>query len=125
MGRLEAGLSNLPAQTCILLSRPVSIVTAEIHSICSGSEEVLYQHPQRQASVYSSAMATPTDNKDDMKKDINMVERYEVASDDMEDLKKSKTMGTITINDSNEILLIPSPSADPRGMNIKTCSRCS
>lgn len=70
-------------------------------------------------------MATPTDNKDDMKKDINMVERYEVACDDMEDLKKSKTMGTITINDSNEILLIPSPSADPRGMNIKTCSRCS
>ena len=48
-------------------------------------------------------------------KDINMVERYEVASDDLEGLQKTTTMGTVTISDESEIILVPAPSADPRG----------
>lgn len=48
------------------------------------------------------------------------VERYEVASDSETGIVKpvltSAAMGTVTITDLEEIFLIPSPSADPRGM---------
>lgn len=55
---------------------------------------------------------------DNMRKDVevDMVERCEVASsDDMAEVTKSTTMGTVTINDSEDTFLVPSPSADPRG----------
>jgi hypothetical protein len=48
------------------------------------------------------------------------VERYEVASDNetgiVKPVPESAAMGTVTITDLDEIFLIPSPSADPRGM---------
>lgn len=47
--------------------------------------------------------------------DVDLVERCEVASDDMPEVEKSNTMGTVTINDSQDLYLVPSPSADPRG----------
>jgi hypothetical protein len=53
-----------------------------------------------------------------MRKDveIDMVERCEGSStDDLAEVTKSTTMGTVTISDSADTLLVPSPSADPRG----------
>lgn len=51
------------------------------------------------------------------------VERYEVASDNetgfVKPVEERATMGTVTITDLNELFLIPSPSADPRGLWIK------
>ena len=54
---------------------------------------------------------------DDMRKDVtvDMVERCETSSDDLAIVTKSTTVGTVTINDSEEIILVPTPSADPRG----------
>lgn len=55
------------------------------------------------------------DDKAAMPKDINQVEHCEVV-DGMDDLKQTTTMGTVTINDTEEIILVPAPSADPRGI---------
>ena len=48
------------------------------------------------------------------------VERYEFASDGetgfVKPVEERATMGTVTITDLNELFLIPSPSADPRGL---------
>ena len=52
------------------------------------------------------------------------VERYEVASDSetgiVKPVQESGAMGTVTMTDLNEIFLIPSPSADPRGEEFAT-----
>jgi hypothetical protein len=58
---------------------------------------------------------------DNMRKDveIDMVERCEgSSSDDLAEVTKSTTMGTVTISDSEDTLLVPTPSADPRGNDI-------
>lgn len=60
-------------------------------------------------------MAAMSGDAKNMDKDVNMIERYEVVSDDMDGLKKTTTMGTVTISDDSELILVPSPSADPRG----------
>jgi len=51
--------------------------------------------------------------------DVDLLERSETASgDDLPAVTKSTTVGTVTISDSQDIFLIPSPSADPRGKSI-------
>jgi hypothetical protein len=55
---------------------------------------------------------------DTMRKDveIDMVERCgDSSSDDLAEITKSTTMGTVTISDSADTILVPTPSADPRG----------
>jgi len=55
---------------------------------------------------------------DTMRKDveIDMVERCEGSStEELAEITKSTTMGTVTISDSADTLLVPTPSADPRG----------
>jgi hypothetical protein len=49
--------------------------------------------------------------------DVDFLERSETASDKdgLPVVTKSTTVGTVTISDSQDIYLIPSPSADPRG----------
>jgi hypothetical protein len=49
--------------------------------------------------------------------DVDLLERSETASDNdgLPAVTKSTTVGTVTISDSQDIYLIPSPSADPRG----------
>ena len=49
--------------------------------------------------------------------DVDLLERMETASDDngLPAVTKSTTVGTVTISDSQDIYLIPSPSADPTG----------
>lgn len=63
-------------------------------------------------------MAAAPKTYDNMRKDveIDMVERCEgSSSDDLAEVTKSTTMGTVTISDSEDVFLVPSPSADPRG----------
>lgn len=64
-------------------------------------------------------MATaPSKTTDTMRKDveIDMVERCEDSStEDLTEITKSTTMGTVTISDSADTILVPTPSADPRG----------
>ena len=65
--------------------------------------------------------ATSSKTHDNMRKDveIDMVERCEgSSSDDLAEVTKSTTMGTVTISDSEDTLLVPTPSADPRGNDI-------
>jgi hypothetical protein len=69
--------------------------------------------------VSFETMSTIPSKSHDMRKDveIDMVERCEASSsDDLPEVTKSTTMGTVTNNDSEEIFLVPSPSSDPRGM---------
>jgi hypothetical protein len=69
--------------------------------------------------VSFETMTTIQSKSHDMRKDveIDMVERCEASSsDDLPQITKSTTMGTVTINDSEEIFLVPSPSSDPRGI---------
>nr|OQO20663.1 hypothetical protein B0A51_11022 [Rachicladosporium sp. CCFEE 5018] len=47
-------------------------------------------------------------------KHISTVERHELAEDEINGLKQTATMGTVTINDTEELMLVPQPSADPR-----------
>jgi hypothetical protein len=59
-------------------------------------------------------------NMKDPKAMETKVERYEVVTDTESGIVKSiqepAAMGTVTITDLSEIFLIPSPSADPRGL---------
>ena len=67
------------------------------------------------AAVHSKATDT-------MRKDveIDMVERCgDSSSDDLAEITKSTTMGTVTISDSADTILVPTPSADPRGTHIR------
>jgi len=50
-----------------------------------------------------------------MEKNIVSESRYEVADDVIRQIQPSSAMGTVTIADNTDILLVPSPSADPRG----------
>ena len=44
------------------------------------------------------------------------IERLEEAdSDVIKPVQTTDTMGTVTINDAEDIFLVPAPSADPRG----------
>lgn len=61
-------------------------------------------------------MAEPIDQKSATPKDIDMVEHREIADDEMGGRRSKATMGTVTINDTEEIILVPAPSADPRGI---------
>jgi hypothetical protein len=64
-------------------------------------------------------MATIASKSNDMRKDIDidLVERCEGSStDDLPEVTKSTTMGTVTLNDSQDTFLVPSPSSDPRGI---------
>jgi hypothetical protein len=50
------------------------------------------------------------------------VEKFESLSQDEAQSKhdaRNQTMGTVTFTDSDEIFLVPSPSADPRGKVAK------
>ena len=50
------------------------------------------------------------------------VEKFETLSQDeaqSKNVARHQTMGTVTITDSNEVFLVPSPSADPRGTYSK------
>jgi hypothetical protein len=62
--------------------------------------------------------AAPSKATDTMRKDveIDMVERCgDSSSEDLAEIAKSTTMGTVTISDSTDTILVPTPSADPRG----------
>jgi hypothetical protein len=62
--------------------------------------------------------AVPLKMGDTMRKDveIDMVERRgDSSSEDLAEITKSTTMGTVTISDSADTILVPTPSADPRG----------
>lgn len=65
------------------------------------------------------------DDTKDPKAMETKVERYEIASDSetgiVKPVEESGAMGTVTMTDLNEIFLIPSPSADPRGAQFATC----
>lgn len=71
-------------------------------------------------------MASVPSKSNDMGKnvEIDMVERCETVSNDMPEITQSTTVGTITLNDSEDTFLVPSPSTDPRGKqdlsNIKS-----
>lgn len=58
-----------------------------------------------------------TSKSNDMTKnvEVDMVERCETASDELPEITQSTTVGTITLNDSEDTFLVPSPSTDPRG----------
>lgn len=43
------------------------------------------------------------------------VSKYEVVDDEIHKVHEAAAMGTVTINDTEDILLVPAPSADPRG----------
>lgn len=62
-------------------------------------------------------MASVPSKSNDMGKnvEIDMVERCETVSNDMPEITQSTTVGTITLNDSEDTFLVPSPSTDPRG----------
>ena len=50
------------------------------------------------------------------------VEKFETLSEDeaqSKDTARHQTMGTVTMTDSDEVFLVPSPSADPRGKCTK------
>lgn len=59
------------------------------------------------------------DDIQDTKDMKTKVERFEVASDGetgfVKPVEEQAAMGTVTITDLNDLFLIPSPSADPRG----------
>ena len=68
-------------------------------------------------------MAAAPKTHDAMRKDveIDMVERCEDSStEDLTEVTKSTTMGTVTISDSSDTILVPTPSSDPRG-NTQSC----
>jgi hypothetical protein len=72
------------------------------------------------AAVHSKATDT-------MRKDveIDMVERCgDSSSDDLAEITKSTTMGTVTISDSADTILVPTPSADPRGKHNSQSHTC-
>lgn len=63
-------------------------------------------------------MAAAPKTHDTTRKDveIDMVERCDQSStEDLTEITKSSTMGTVTISDSADTILVPTPSADPRG----------
>lgn len=55
----------------------------------------------------------------DKKQETTFVDRYEVVdTEDGETIKpapETAAMGTVTLTDSKDIFLVPTPSADPRG----------
>lgn len=60
-------------------------------------------------------MMRPNEQKSVMPKEVDAVEHHEIGVDESGEAKKIATMGTVTINDTEEIILVPAPSADPRG----------
>ena len=73
---------------------------------------------QPQAPCLVTMATAISKSHDNMRKDveIDMVERSGgSSSEDLAEITKSTTMGTVTISDSHDILLVPTPSADPRG----------
>lgn len=45
------------------------------------------------------------------------IDRLEdVESEILKNVQTSDTMGTVTINDAKDVLLVPTPSRDPRGI---------
>jgi hypothetical protein len=53
-----------------------------------------------------------------MEKDVKttvQAQHYEDAYNDITPIKRPAAMGTVQINDSQDIVLVPAPSADPRG----------
>lgn len=52
----------------------------------------------------------PTTEKTDL-----VVEKYEVVGDDLVKKTEKAAMGTVTISDTQDVILVPSPSSDPRG----------
>lgn len=78
-------------------------------------------HLQPQANCLVTMAAAPKTH-DNMRKDveIDMVERCEDSStEDLTEITKSTTMGTVTISDSADTILVPTPSADPRGKQCR------
>lgn len=58
-----------------------------------------------------------------MKEVETTVDRFETVSDDKDGITKvvvpqPAAMGTVTITDTEETFLVPTPSADPRGTSI-------
>lgn len=45
-----------------------------------------------------------------------VVDRYENVNDDIVKVKKPGAMGTVTISDTEDVIMVPTPSADPRGI---------
>lgn len=45
-----------------------------------------------------------------------VVDRYEHVDDDIVKVKKPGAMGTVTISDTDDVIMVPTPSADPRGI---------
>lgn len=45
-----------------------------------------------------------------------VVDRYEHVDDDIVKVKKPGAMGTVTISDTEDVIMVPTPSADPRGI---------
>lgn len=56
----------------------------------------------------------------DVEKAPLSVEKYEVADHELAEVRAPGTMGTVTISDTTDVIMVPTPSADPRG---RTCVR--
>lgn len=50
-----------------------------------------------------------------IEKTETVVEKYEVRGDDVVKICEHGAMGTVTISDTKDVILVPSPSTDPRG----------
>ena len=50
-----------------------------------------------------------------IEKTETVVEKYEVRGDDVVKIPQTGAMGTVTISDTKDVILVPSPSTDPRG----------
>lgn len=44
-----------------------------------------------------------------------VVDKYELVGDDLVKVKERGAMGTVTISDTRDLIMVPTPSADPRG----------
>lgn len=69
-------------------------------------------------------MMGPNEQKSVTPKEVDAVEHHEIAVDETGEAKQNATMGTVTINDTEEIILVPAPSADPRGIAHLVIGAC-
>lgn len=51
----------------------------------------------------------------DVEKAPVTVDKYEVVDDELVKVKAPGAMGTVTISDTKDVIMVPTPSSDPRG----------
>ena len=52
----------------------------------------------------------------DVEKTPMAVEKYEVIDHDLDKAQEPGAMGTVTLSDSTDVIMVPAPSVDPRGI---------